>query len=146
VTKLALYLSSRLKLTPEDRTIVNAAGLLHDMARTEDGHAKAAAEIISQMGYPKVASAVESHMDISVNENEPVSIAEIIYLADKLTLGSELTSLAGRFGEKLNKHNEAGAQSAIKKRLDSALAIRGKIEKHTGISLDTLLQEYKKTQ
>jgi putative nucleotidyltransferase with HDIG domain len=146
VTKLALYLSGLLKLTPEDTAIVNAAALLHDMARTEYRHAKAAAEIITQMGYPQVASAVGSHTDISVNETEPISIAEIIYLADKLTLGCALTNLAERFGEKLNKYNEPEVQSAIRRRLDSAMAICGKIEKHTGVDIDTLLQEYKKTQ
>jgi HD superfamily phosphodiesterase len=60
--------------------LVRAAAILHDVARHEKDNARFGADLLKVRGYPLVAEIVASHTDMEVNQEEPLSEAEIVYL------------------------------------------------------------------
>ncbi len=59
--------------------------LLHDVSkRVLLNHALKGAMILKNMGYPRVASCIENHMDIPPSLAENISEESILYLADKI--------------------------------------------------------------
>lgn len=142
VARLALKIAEKLGFANAELSVIEAAGLLHDICRKEKNHAAAGAAEINRLGFPETAFAIETHMDIYPNAETPPSASEIIYLADKLMEGERMTTLTERFEKKLLLHgNEAG--ESIKKRLAAAREIYAKIQ--SLIDLDALLGEYGKT-
>lgn len=116
-----------------NESALQAAAMLHDMARMEKNHAEAAAEILKDIGYGKVASIVGSHMDIEVNDDGKVTESEILYLADKLVKEDKLISLEERFQPSFKKyHHNPEVLSKIENRRDAAYKIIKKIEALTG--------------
>lgn len=143
VAELAVYLAEELNFSPTDINVIEAAGLLHDIARKEDDHAQVAASLVTEMAYPLVAEVISRHMDITVDESKPLSASEIVYLADKLTAETGLAGLKQRFEEKQHKYGaDINASAAIKSRLNAALAICRKIEKTAGRTIDELLSGF----
>ncbi|MCL2025508.1 MAG: NTP transferase domain-containing protein [Leptospirales bacterium] len=141
--RLARHIAKKLGFTDGELTVVEAAGLLHDICRKEKNHALIGAAEINRHGFPEVASAIETHMDITPNAGAAASIPEIIYLADKLMANDRLTSLAERFEKKLTFYGSK-ADAAIEKRFAAAREIYAKIQ--SIIDLDALLDEYGKNQ
>jgi molybdenum cofactor cytidylyltransferase len=124
-----------------DTRLVHAAAMVHDIAIKEKSHAVAGANMLVQWGFPKVADIVRAHMDIDVNEYDPVSEAEIVYLADKYIVGHRLADLEERFERKLKKYGQNPvAVEAIRGRKETALRIKTKIEKHTICSMDDIMK------
>lgn len=84
-----------------DLELVEAAALLHDIARTEKDHAAVGAEWLRREGYPQVASIIACHHDITLAPARDAGAlpdeADVVYLADKLVRGEELVSLDERF-------------------------------------------------
>ena len=121
--------------------LVKASSLLHDMLRTEPDHAQAAAQLLNQMGYARVADIVASHMDISVQDDAPFHAREVVYLADKLVQEDRLVSLHQRFNGRVAQYADAQANAAVNTRFETSLKIKKRFEKQTGLSLDTVLTE-----
>jgi molybdenum cofactor cytidylyltransferase len=125
-----------------DLDLIGAAGLLHDLARGEPGHAHAGEEMLRNMGYPTVAEVVGAHMDLSVTEDEPLRPHEVVYLADKLVQGNRAVSLEKRFRERLERYAQnPKASAAIASRQTTALKIKQRLEQRLGFSLESLLKE-----
>lgn len=127
----ALDLVSRLNSAGAglDENLVLAAALLHDIARCEPNHALAGARLLEMRGYPLVAAVVESHMDIEVSEEQPLTESEVVYYADKMVRGNTLVSVNDRFGATLRKYkNDPQASEAVLNRMRQAERIKRKIE------------------
>ena len=80
VPEEALRLADRLppeKAVP-DRSLLYAAALLHDIARTEPGHAETGAAWIRALGYPEVADVIARHHDF---EGDAPDEAALLFLA-----------------------------------------------------------------
>jgi len=119
--------------------LIQAAGLLHDLAKGKSGHATVGANILKDMGYPEVAEVVESHMDITICDADPVSANEVVYLADKLLLGTKQVPIETRFAEKMRQYaHDLEIRAAIELRQANAFKIRQRIEKAVDKSLGVL--------
>ncbi|HTY04571.1 MAG TPA: NTP transferase domain-containing protein, partial [Rhodocyclaceae bacterium] len=65
-----------------DQQVVNAAALLHDIAKGRPDHAEAGATRVASLGYPAVAEAMRHHMDF--NFGGRLDAAAVVFVADKL--------------------------------------------------------------
>jgi putative nucleotidyltransferase with HDIG domain len=104
---------------PIDRELVFAGALLHDIARSQNHHAAAGASWLEAEGYPRVAKIIAEHEDLP----EPVHLDEsaLVYLADKLILGTEEVTIEKRFARSLEKCPDEAARLAHDKRYQQAL-------------------------
>ena len=119
-----------------DIPLLEAAGLLHDLARKEPDHARAGATLLRELGYGVVAELVASHMDFTVPDAGPVSASELLYLADKLVQGERRVPLADRFQATMQRHaGDPAALGHISGRLESALKAQRRLEQVLGRSL-----------
>lgn len=112
-----------------DKNRLFAAALLHDISRKEKNHAVVGALLLNSLGYGYLSELVETHMDITVDENEKLSEAELLFLADKLVGEDKVCGLEKRFERVLKKcEGNAEALKYIKLRLQAAKSIVKKIE------------------
>lgn len=116
-----------------DRSLVAAAALLHDVAKGTPQHARAGAQLLRRLGYPRVASVVARHMDLSLAAVEPASEAALVYLADKLVRGERLIDLAERERATLAAHGHSeAAREAIARRFAHARLVAQAVHETTG--------------
>lgn len=132
VTGLARQIAIRLikRGVPLDLDVITAAGLLHDLAKGKPRHAEAAMRIITAWGYPRVAAAVGSHIDITPPEDRPLGEGEVLYLADKLVEGVRRVRLEERFRRSATRYSgDAEVAAAIARRFAHATLIKTRIER-----------------
>ncbi|MEA4926539.1 MAG: NTP transferase domain-containing protein [Syntrophomonadaceae bacterium] len=116
-----------------DECALQAAAMLHDIARQEKNHARTGAKILQELGYGQVGSIIGSHTDIEVDGQGGITESEILYLADKLVQEDKVISLNQRFNHSLHKYEDSPeALNKIKNRKDAAYKIIKKIEAATG--------------
>ena len=108
-------------MPPQELELLRAAGLVHDMCRTQPQHARAAAEALRTLGYLRLAQAVESHHDAPSGAG--VGAGKLLFLADKLVSGDREATLSERFELSLKKCTTPEALAAHEKRRQAALAI-----------------------
>jgi len=105
VTEVALFLSKALNKKGQqiDLRLVEAASLLHDLAKTEclktkEDHAQAGFRLLKKLGYERVAEVVAQHIEVSRERDCPyVSEEEVVNYADKRVRHDRIVSLAERF-------------------------------------------------
>ena len=107
VALVAVALTRRLNqcdLHLNDR-LVEAAALLHDIARTAPDHAAAGASLLCGLGYRRVAAVIALHMDLQGEVESWHQIlpgeAEILYLADKLVADTHVIALKERLAARV---------------------------------------------
>ncbi|MBI4858214.1 MAG: NTP transferase domain-containing protein [Acetobacterium woodii] len=116
-----------------DTDSLAAAALLHDIVKTEKYHPEKGALILKKMGYEKIGNMILTHMDIEVENNDPISEREILYLADKLVQEDQFVKLSIRKAEIQEKFRyQPEALEKINKRYQDAEMIIEKIETVTG--------------
>jgi CTP:molybdopterin cytidylyltransferase MocA len=137
---LALARALAAKGAPLDLGLVEAAALLHDIAKGQPKHEAAGAAILAAQGFPRLAEIVAAHRDIDPEGLTALTEREIVYLADKLVRGPERLPVAQRFQEKLDRFaGDDEATSAIRQRLAHALHMQALLEKLAGASVDKIL-------
>ena len=89
-----------------DTDLLEAAGLLHDIAKADclDGrladHAARGGAFLREQGYPEVAAAVERHIYVTEEDcRSPLAEAQILCYADKRVLHDRIVSLAERYDD-----------------------------------------------
>lgn len=124
-----------------DLKLIQAASMLHDVARTETDHATEGAAILRREGYPKVAKIIEQHHDLEVHHEKENAVempteTEVVYLADKLIKGTKKVSFEERFAASRKRCEEQedarSALAAHKRRYDEARKVKEKIESKIG--------------
>lgn len=109
---------------PVDTGLLECACLLHDLCRAEGReHPRRAAELLAGAGYSELADIVRQHHDLGF---APSTEAQILYLSDKLTAGTEPVTLKGRFEATREKCSEAEALAARRQRYDDAMVLADK--------------------
>ncbi len=138
--------------------LVEAAALLHDIARTGRDHARAGAALLCDLGYRRVAAVAVHHMDLQ-DEDEaeaesmppeasdrsaeaglgqgdvdvPPGEAEVLYLADKLVAGTQVVDLRDRLAARLDDlRAEPDAQTHARARLERAAGVARAVERLIG--------------
>lgn len=118
-------------------SLIQAAGVLHDIAKGEHNHAQRGAEHLAD--YPEVAEIVAVHMNIEVPSAEFPTEKEIIYLADKLVKKDQLAGLKSRFSFALEKYkDDPQIKQKVLERLNNAQLIKEKIEVLLGMPLESI--------
>ena len=139
--------------------LVEAAALLHDIARLQPDHAHAGAALLGDLGYRRVAAVTAHHMDLqpevesehsgmpsgegttSPGAAETLSAeaqalpgeAEVLYLADKLVAETGVVSLPERLAARLRElETDPVAQARARGRLGRALALGRVVETLVG--------------
>ena len=137
VSQMALHILNQLNQNGYNfnEDIIEAAALMHDMARGSKDHAKVGAEILTSLGYEYIGNIISTHMDIKVDEKEDITEKEILFLADKLIKEDKALSLENRFASCL-LNNNFEASSKIKERFGEAKKIMKKVEKIIGKSFN----------
>ena len=107
VAKVALFLCEELNKRGQtiDVALVEAASLLHDVAKaeclqTKKDHAVAGCQFLREMGYEKVGKVVAEHVRLSC-EKDPVRVSEeeVVNYADKRVRHDRIVSLRERFND-----------------------------------------------
>ena len=146
VATIALTLAAELNRAgcDLDPDLVQAAGLLHDVAKGKPDHAAAGATLLSALGFDRVAAVVGEHMNLAAPRGGPLDERELVYLADKLVQGDRLVAMQSRFEDKLDRHGDDPLiRSAIIRRRDQATAVKARIEKWLQQPLESVLSREK---
>lgn len=141
VAGLARAMGERLNACGEhfDTDLLEAAGLLHDIARLERNHGPQGAKILDTMGFSAVARVIAPHSDMDIADNAPITHREIIFLADKYFKGNRPVSLATRYGAKMEQYGtHPEARDHVRRRLEHALKSEKRIEERSGAVLEDL--------
>ena len=88
---------------PVDRTLVESAARLHDVARTCPDHAAVGAEWLRALGYPDLAEVVAVHMNLPLEVTDDLDARAIVYLADKLVEEDRRVTVERRFDEAIRR-------------------------------------------
>jgi CTP:molybdopterin cytidylyltransferase MocA len=122
-----------------DPDLLEAAGLLHDVARLQPHHGPRGAKLLADMGFARVGRIIEPHSDMDVPPQAPMTPQEIIFLADKYFKGDTPVSLAERYGAKMEQYGTSPkAREHIRKRLAHARQSEARFEGQTGVVLEEL--------
>jgi HD superfamily phosphohydrolase YqeK len=120
-----------------DLPLLEAAALLHDLAKGRKRHETVAARALHRWGYAPVASVVGAHTDLPRKASPE---QRILYLADKMVNGERLEGLEGRLVRMEARF--AGNPEALKgarRRIGRARKIRTRLEVVLGRSLDEVI-------
>ena len=110
--------------------LLAASCRLHDICKGEPDHAGAAARKLTAMGYSDAAGIVAVHMEIDVAADGPVTEAELLYLADKMTEGSLIPGLEARMNARLEQYaDNPDAVRNIRARFEKAFLIEEKLKR-----------------
>lgn len=123
-----------------DLKLLEAAALLHDVARAAPAHAEAGADVLDAEGYPRVAAVARFHMQLPGPPPDLPGEREVLYLADKLTVGSGTVDLDGkRERAEALFAGDPDALNAARARLEAARVIAARIESLAGRPLSAIL-------
>jgi len=123
-----------------DLELLEAAGLLHDLARREPMHAWIGAERLRDLGFAAAAELVASHMDLPLPRQTTIDAAEVLYLADKLVLEDRRVPLMERFSNVRERFAETPEIAAkIAGRLETARTIETRLEQILGSALSEVI-------
>lgn len=116
--------------------LIQAAGLLHDLAKGQPNHAAAGAATLGALGYARVAEIVAEHMDINLDLAGRLDEKSLVYLADKLIQGSRLVHLEQRFQAAREKFSDQPeVLNLVEMRFNNARIIQERLEKVLGLTV-----------
>ena len=136
VTRVALFLCEELNKRGQriDPDQVEAASLLHDLAKTEclstkEDHAQQGCELLKKMGYDRIGQVVAQHIQIWKEGNPScVSEEEVVNYADKRVCHDRIVSLETRFQDLKDRYGKGRTSLGQLKELEEAtLEIERKI-------------------
>ena len=136
VTKVARFLSKELNKKGQriDLGVVEAAALLHDLAKTEclktkEDHAEQGFRLLKGLGYERVADVVAQHIEVSCGRDAAfVRAEEVVNYADKRVQHDRIVSLKQRFSDLKDRYGHVESAFEQMARMEKATyAIEGKI-------------------
>jgi len=123
-----------------DLALIEAAALLHDLAKGERDHAAAGADVLRGMGYGTVADLVAVHMEVPSRSDDAIDDADLLFLTDKLVEGTRFVPLETRFRRQLERHaHDRPVLARINQRLEIARKIKRRVEERLGLPVADML-------
>jgi len=125
-----------------DLTLLEAASLLHDIARVEENHGIKGAQVAEKHGYHQVAKLIKCHMFYATDPyKEKVTEQDLLCLADRMVKEDEYVGLEDRMKYVLDKLADAGIDTErVRNRLEENRLIKDKIEAIIGKTIDSLMK------
>ena len=125
-----------------DITLLEAASLLHDIARVEENHGIKGAQVAEKHGYHQVAKLIKCHMFYATDPyKEKVTEQDLLCLADRMVKEDEYVGLEDRMKYVLDKLADAGIDTErVRNRLEENRLIKDKIEAIIGKTIDSLMK------
>ncbi|NLT47153.1 MAG: HD domain-containing protein [Clostridiales bacterium] len=125
-----------------DLSLVQAAALLHDIARTEENHGVKGAIIAEKHGYHQVAKMIKCHMFYATNPyKNNINEQDLLCLADRMVKENKYVGLDNRMQYVLDKLIAAGIDTErVRHRMEENRLIKERIEKTIGKSIDELME------
>jgi putative nucleotidyltransferase with HDIG domain len=121
--------------------LVTAGALLHDIAKGGKDHADAGGRMLLEMGFFRVSEIVAQHTDLKFDPESPINEADIVYMADKLVSGNRCITLEQRFEKAMKRFgHDLKAREAILKRKKTTMALKTKLERAMGDSVESLIK------
>jgi len=129
VARVALFLSKGLNKKGQriDLLLVEAASLLHDLAKTEclktkEDHARAGSQLLKEMGFERVGEVVAEHVLLS-REGDPSSVSEeeVVNYADKRVMHDRVVSLKERFKDLRDRYGRGQRPMEYMDRMEKAM-------------------------
>lgn len=125
--------------------LIQAAGLIHDIARVEDKHWEKGAEIAENLGYPEEAQIIKKHMFYDgFSDIEEVNETDLVCLGDRLVKEDKYVGLDERMDYIIQKARSQGnieAEAKILERKKDAQRFIDQIEAAIGMPLDQLMEQ-----
>lgn len=121
--------------------LIQAAGLLHDVARVEQDHQKAGAALLYRLGYPEVADIIAIHMTYpAFNPAERFNEKDLVCLGDRLCKEDEYVGLEERMAYIMGKFkNNEEAIRTINANKKKVAATMEELAQVIGMSVDELM-------
>ena len=132
VAKVAVRLAEALNRKGHDLNVqaIEAAALLHDIARDKPHHARVGANLLLSKGYNEIAEIVRQHMKLDPEERDRVSEVTVVFIADKFVEDDRIVPLEERFLKKAKTFDKSpAAMKSIEENYRTALALQGIMEK-----------------
>ncbi len=142
VAQVALHLARSLNRRGYaiDLKLIVAAALLHDMAKGRPNHAAAAADALTELGYPAVAEVVASHMDTEPLLDQPISPQEVVCFADKTVQAARIVPIEERFRRMLARCAQDPCLSEkVAERFSRVMGIQARLETALGCPIERVL-------
>ena len=136
VTRVARFLSNELNKKGQriDLGVVEAAALLHDLAKTEclkskEDHAQQGFRLLRGLGYERIAAVVAQHVEVSAGgDSASVTEEEVVNYADKRVQHDRIVSLEERFSDLKDRYGHGKSALEQMDRMEKATyAIEAKI-------------------
>jgi probable phosphoglycerate mutase len=122
--------------------LVTAGALLHDIARDQPHHAGAGADLLEDLGYPRVAAVVRPHARLGDRVEDEPDEAQVVYLADKLVEGTRVVGLEARFAARFERWvADPEALEGVRARKEEAQRVLRRMEQVLGAPIDEVLPE-----
>lgn len=121
---------------------IEAAALLHDIKKGTPHHDIIGAKVLETLGYTEIAPIVRNHMRLSDRFEPEMSEYSVVFLADKLLMGTSPVTLKERYSEKiLAFQNQPLVQQIISDQLTMSLVLEKMMQ--TVLGENDLLSFYK---
>lgn len=104
-----------------DMDLIRVGALLHDVARLEDFHGQRGGWYFDQLGYPRITQLIRNHCDL---EDRVLNEDVLIFLADKMTSGTNTVTLEERFAKSWHKCRTEEEQQFHRTRYAAAMEIQ----------------------
>lgn len=122
-----------------DLNLLRTAGLIHDVARTRENHAKVAADMLEKEGFHREAEIVGVHMRYEFKDMDDITETDIVCLSDRLVREDKYVGMNKRFEYLMHKRKLTPGKIEHLLELKTEIkAYIGKIEAKLGRSLDSL--------
>lgn len=124
-----------------DIELIQAAGLIHDIARVDENHWDIGAKIANDLGYFQEADIIKQHMFYASDPNkEEIEEIDIVCLSDRMVKENLYVGLDNRMQYILDKFKgNPEAKERIEARIKDNKILIQRIESKIGVSIDSLM-------
>ncbi len=122
--------------------LAQAAGLLHDLARTSPHHERVAENYLREKGYDAIADIVAVHMHYpTFSPVDEINETDLVCLGDRMCKEGDYVGVEERMDYVLAKANgDPRATKIIQRKKRELLAYSREIEERMGITMDELME------
>ena len=115
--------------------LIEAAALLHDIGKGMPHHDTAGAKMLETLGFPEIAPIVKAHMRLPDGFPPEITELTVVFLADKLLVGSKPAALEKRYAEKMLLYkDQTPALQVIKNQLEMSLELEKRVKTVLGVN------------